>query len=332
MNTPESEHVPPRFHFSREEAVKCPQLMSLLFYVAEKYRFPRFIDTRQKMIYHYTDSGGLLGIVSSNRLWASDASFLNDPSEGLLFPELLIESMRQKPEGLTSLEEDIIGRFQAGLMKHPKPFNSFTISFCDDGDLLSQWRGYGSFGSGYAIGFEADKFNVVQLGHLVEVQYGFDCVRELALDLLSIFVEAAPTWASLLDNFAEQAAQMIRYLSLAFKSPGYSEERETRMLTGPKEKPGHPFDDMTPLKFRARGTDIVPYVSLAPLLIHGENGTVRTPKSDEHPPALPIRRIVTGPGVDYLRNKSSLERLLTAYGYKGVEIVQSLIPFRVVQT
>jgi hypothetical protein len=31
----------------------------------------------------------------------------------------------------------------------------FVVSFCPDGDLLSQWRGYGQSG-GYAIGFDAN--------------------------------------------------------------------------------------------------------------------------------------------------------------------------------
>lgn len=79
------------------------------------------------------------------------------------------------------------------------------------------------------------------------------------------------------------------------------------------------FKAEAPLKFRARGADIVPYITLAP-----------TPmlESNPHPLQLPIRRIVTGPGVDYVRNASSIERLLAAHGYKDVEIVPSTIPFR----
>jgi hypothetical protein len=254
---------------------------------------------------------------------------LNDPSEGLLFPERVIDFMRQKIGGLTSLEEQIVGQIEEGLRKEPKPINAFTTRFCDNGDLLSQWRGYGSFGSGYAIGFEPHKFDTLQLVHLIEVQYGVEGARDLALDLLSIFVEANPKWSAILGTFCEQAAQAIRYLSLAFKSVGYKEERETRILTRPNDQPRDRFKVMAPLKFRVRGADVVPYVSLAPIYIAENNGSPpRLPKCDEHPPRLPIRRIVTGPGVDYLRNKSSLERLLVAHGYDRVEIGQSLVPFR----
>jgi hypothetical protein len=104
--------------------------------------------------------------------------------------------MRQKAGGLTSLEAQIVDQIEEGLREQPKPIDNFAISFCDDGDLLSQWRGYGSFGSGYAIGFEPRKFDILQLVKLIEVQYGFEGVQELALDVLSIFVEANPKWSA----------------------------------------------------------------------------------------------------------------------------------------
>jgi hypothetical protein len=236
--------------------------------------------------------------------------------------------MRHKLGGLTPSEEHIIAQFEKGLDKYPRPTHAFTISFCDDGDLLSQWRGYGSFGCGYAIGFDPQNITYVQLGKLVEVQYDFEGVQKLALDLLSIFNEGMPKWSGLVDNFCEDAAQTIRYLSLGFKDAGYKEERETRILTQPNDKR---FPFVAPLKFRARDSDIVPYVSLAPIpavLPSHDGSPARLAVNGEHPRTLTIRRIVIGPGIEFLRNKSSLERLLAAHGYEGVEIVKSSIPFR----
>src|SRR5205085_10103226 len=31
----------------------------------------------------------------------------------------------------------------------------YVASFCENGDLLSQWRAYGAFGGGYAVGFSS---------------------------------------------------------------------------------------------------------------------------------------------------------------------------------
>ena len=33
------------------------------------------------VLYHYTDSGGLKGILSSGKIWATDIHYLNDKSE-----------------------------------------------------------------------------------------------------------------------------------------------------------------------------------------------------------------------------------------------------------
>jgi hypothetical protein len=39
------------------------------------------IPRQQDLLYHYTDAGGLMGILESQRLWASNAAYLNDPTE-----------------------------------------------------------------------------------------------------------------------------------------------------------------------------------------------------------------------------------------------------------
>jgi len=36
---------------------------------------------RPRLIYHYTNDAGLIGIVEKGELWFTDAGFLNDPSE-----------------------------------------------------------------------------------------------------------------------------------------------------------------------------------------------------------------------------------------------------------
>ena len=37
--------------------------------------------TPPEVLYHYTSGAGLLGIITSHELWASDVFYLNDPSE-----------------------------------------------------------------------------------------------------------------------------------------------------------------------------------------------------------------------------------------------------------
>ena len=38
---------------------------------------------------------------------------------------------------------------------YEKDDDEYIACFCENGDLLSQWRGYGAIGNGYALGFAA---------------------------------------------------------------------------------------------------------------------------------------------------------------------------------
>ncbi len=305
--------------FSREKAVELPIAMSVLGYLAARYGVPKYSFQMTGLQYHYTDAAGLAGILSSNRLWATDSRFLNDPSEGKLFPERILDFMRNKTGGLTAIEAGIIDHLAAGVTDDSRRVDAFSVSFCEDGDLLSQWRAYGSFGAGYAIGFDLRNAPHLQIGRAIKVEYDFAHLEPLALDLLSIYVEASEKWRSVINDMCrEDGGYALRWLSLGFKDRGYHEEKETRVLVSPNDREDDLFREEAPLRFRARGPDVVPYI---PMLLQ--------PLRDGFPaPKLPIRSIVTGPGVDYQRNRSSLEQLLRYLGYHGVDIGRSVIPFR----
>lgn len=122
--------------------------------------------------------------------------------------------------------------------------------------------------------------------------------------------------ADILDSLCEEAAVLLRNLAHSFKDPSYKEEQESRIVFTHSKSDA--FHSETPLQFRARGGDIVPYM---PVALHER--LLREPD-----PKLPIKEIVSGPGVDYERNYNSLKQLLGENGYEGVEIVRSVIPLR----
>jgi hypothetical protein len=103
------------------------------------------------ILYHYTTIEGLQGIVKSKSIWASDYRFLNDASEfqhGLAMFDRIFSSYR------TKLPDDIVDSMSS--LRHAievgHEFCMFVASFCLDGDLLSQWRGYQA---AYALGINA---------------------------------------------------------------------------------------------------------------------------------------------------------------------------------
>jgi hypothetical protein len=131
---------------------------------------------------HYTNAGGLHGIISSKSLWASHTSFMNDAEEIVgFYSRVLPMILRQELEQLVIDSEDfaeavnaerrrgidLIGNRVDTIVKGLEPLakaqDYYVVSFCTATDewiskngLLSQWRGYGENG-GYAIVFDTEK-------------------------------------------------------------------------------------------------------------------------------------------------------------------------------
>jgi hypothetical protein len=122
-----------------------------------------------EVLYHYTTAQGLLGIVEGAALWATNADFLNDARELKYGRQELYDALRKRADELSPEEPEVAGAkySQAAVMRsavdHLSPGGIFArrehhvvyvACFCEEGDLLSQWRGYGAPG-GYAVGFRA---------------------------------------------------------------------------------------------------------------------------------------------------------------------------------
>jgi hypothetical protein len=134
-------------------------------------------------LWHYTTASGLLGIVSSQELWATSIFYLNDAQEYEGFfehklPALLDQGIQDGMLELSKTAEGVrhihtVGggevaaqeKYKRALLKVLRDatlsLNAYVTSFCytktqdaNDG-LLSQWRGYGHDG-GYAVVFDTE--------------------------------------------------------------------------------------------------------------------------------------------------------------------------------
>lgn len=145
----------------------------------------RSVIEEYPQLYHYTTAIGLHGIVTSQQLWATHISYLNDPEEHSGFfdrrlPLLLEEPIRSALAeigktatgrnhinavgGAEKATADLLRDLHANIRDITLSFNQpYVSSFCralpgevsEDG-LLSQWRGYGPDG-GYAIVFDTQR-------------------------------------------------------------------------------------------------------------------------------------------------------------------------------
>jgi Protein of unknown function (DUF2971) len=157
-------------------------------------------------IFHYTDTAGAVGILTSQSLFASDTRYLNDSSEGSLIDSLLAPMFlnevamvsrelidaellsRKYYEELGSnadkLQVDALFRSIRTTINSVSP--SFVVSFCRHNEgsehfnhgLLSQWRGYADRG-GFAFEFDEDGLDTLLKEEVKRFFFGPIATREV---------------------------------------------------------------------------------------------------------------------------------------------------------
>ncbi len=269
-------------------------------------------------LFHYTNSAGFLGIVRSGQLWASDAEFLNDAQELQYGREQLYRALLEQAASTEHLHQPgsaeasraTVMRSAAAHLFPGGPFASkayhavYVACFCDDGDVLSQWRGYAS-GGGYALGFDRDILGSVAIGDLATepevspVQYGASAIPAMVETVLSS-VAPFPTGHPGATGFGRAASVVLPALARV-KHQAFAEEREWRLITTSQATIG--------ISFRSGPRWPVPYI----------------------PCTLPVgalQRVVMGPGPDAGLRERGLNKLLSANGLEDVQVGRSEAPFR----
>lgn len=122
-------------------------------------------------LYHYTDQNGFMGIFDSRTLWATKIQYLNDHNEYFLAAKIASKILKERIEEETDLDirftyEEFLNKIQL-----ISDINVCVCSLSEQGDLLSQWRGYSSKMGGYSIGFDFASIEAIAN------QNGFDLVK-----------------------------------------------------------------------------------------------------------------------------------------------------------
>jgi hypothetical protein len=113
------------------------------------------------IVYHYTDSQALKGVVENAALWATDFRYLNDSQELIYTWAAFVERLEQlaaelsQHAGAYRAQLEALKRMNAvDLMQFDDAL--FVACFTELADVASQWIGYGANGRGFALGFNAD--------------------------------------------------------------------------------------------------------------------------------------------------------------------------------
>ncbi|MFM2478864.1 DUF2971 domain-containing protein [Celerinatantimonas sp. MCCC 1A17872] len=180
-------------------------------------------------LYHYTTFSGLLGIVRSQVLWASDVRYMNDAAELHHTLDLLTDAIQDRIIGgeakaplLAHFGQWINERLNQGHML-------FAASFRANGNLLSQWRGYSSVGKGVSLGFHPQhisqwaKDQHFEIGRCIYDTYRQTQLVQQAID--SVCQINLPED----ELFAAVETDLLR-LAVLLKHPSFREEDEWRVI------------------------------------------------------------------------------------------------------
>lgn len=248
----------------------------------------------KNIIYHYTTITGLIGILSKCELWASDCRFLNDGTELKYAMDLFTEEF----------EKLKLPPIEGGGYRIPDPSvtvaSAFVTCFCEDGDLLSQWRGYG-LNQGYALGFDLSELRKQNIGEINPVQYGIANPNDFFKGELEY--ATYPTAHPGIESYYV-TLQLLHRVAFV-KNPCFQEEKEWRLLKTIE----FPNQEEENVNFRA-----------SPI---GATGYIALPFPKEC-----LREIIIGPGA-YLESKlAAILTMLTCYGLIDVKCQKSSIPYR----
>jgi hypothetical protein len=266
-------------------------------------------------LFHYTDLDGVRGILTSRTLWLSKFTSTNDISEILLAVEHFRAFVEQRAGDFTKAEGDFLKRASDDLGGFRRT-NICIASFCEQDDLLSQWRSYGNDGRGISLGFNGAKLIALARAnglHLYRCVYDPAAHERIASDLVNMLLDsyrAAPPATP------DEERAMIDEFSAAFlkvapviKDHRFAEEREWRLVSDAVT-----FDDPRMIA-----------------VVRGNQASVKWTlrlDGDEAGGSGAIEQVTIGPTLDPDNVSDAIEVLSRRNGFRVEKISISEVPYR----
>jgi hypothetical protein len=218
---------------------------------------------------HYTSLTGLLGIVKTETLWATNVKFLNDAHEFQhaleLIKDLISESKIPPEHPDHKVHKDYVAAiaFKLKTLDSYDSASVFTLSFSEETDLLSQWRGYCPSNNGYCITYDITKLHekiksVFDDCHLFKCVYDNKQKERQLKDLLNTYWQKyrMKNNNKLKESIIDDLTRQIILLASYFKHPSFKEEKEHRIVIVLEYAPDND------LKFREGPFSLIPYIEL----------------------------------------------------------------------
>lgn len=176
-------------------------------------------------VYHYCSLEKFHKIISSNKLRMSDVDMSNDYDER----QTMVRALQKKCHTTSNIDFDRIKE-----LYERNNFN-FMSCFSEEGDLLSQWRGYADNGQGISIGFNNQDLNAFNNPSLCDftvlnLRYFKVFYKEEEKDaIIQGVFNKYNSWNCTQENEAHLLTKELGIAASLCKNECFSEEREWRL-------------------------------------------------------------------------------------------------------
>lgn len=294
-------------------------------------------DPCKGTIYHYTSAEGFAGIIGNHEIWMSNTAFMNDTTELGMLEQLHTQSIL-KEEDFTN---ENMRRLWCSRRRYSSHGNNYYMaSFSMEGDLLEQWRAYGS----YCIGFDAEKFPKRKGISLYSCIYTAKAIKKWILKKEKMKGQ---------DNLTDEGKAWLAFNTLyiatmKYKNEHFKNEKEVRLITTSSHawfynNSPEMYENDLPIHVRRHPSYgfPVPYVKFFIEQDSSKNEGAKV-KEDEMAmkkrklrdegstprKLLPITEVIIGPVAYQKEAMAACEILLAERGYKNVSVRESNIPYR----
>jgi len=283
-----------------------------------------YAEQPRDILYHYTSLEGVMGIVESRSLRATDIRFFNDYAEMRSTADHLRSAIAQRMGDakrnarlFVQLQDWLSHRIAAGHML-------YVACFTTNGNLLSQWRSYCPTAKGVSLGFRPEKIcssATQQSFRIGKCVYDPQVQQRFAATILDVIEDIAERKGetrdpckrhpsqSFHDVFEEVEVDLLGAAAL-LKHPSFHEEQEWRAVSPVMTN----YVD-APIEYREGRSMLLPFMRFA------------LPEAADR--RLDVEHVFLGPTPSVNNSMTSLSRYLSKNGAsprRGLAYCQ--IPYR----
>ena len=254
--------------------------------IIPKIEYSRKNATIPKVLYHYTCIDAFISIMQNRNFWISNIRYMNDSQEFIngktIFKNVIQRRLQKESPKVTKFLLKLLNLCENDTSNGFLKINSkdiFSLSFCTDGDILTQWQCYGN--EGISIGFYNDFSSIDRITFMDENQYNEEIkeippnemkphdeliffVRKVIYNdeekkqifnqIIDVGIKSIEKFNGTIEDLCiDEISDVLFYYFAIMKDEHFSHEQEIRFLHFTEK------DDQK-IHFRKKGKIILPYL------------------------------------------------------------------------